>query len=205
MAEASTTQLQGLIERLHAGDPSARNELIARACDRLRRLTHKMLQDFPRVKRWEDTDDVLQNAALRFMKALETVTPGSVADFFRLAALQIRRELIDLARHYYGPEGAAAQHATKVDDGSAGSAPPHEDKAVTTWEAERLAFWQEFHEHVEALPVKERETFSLLWYHDLTQAEAAAVLNVSIPTIKNWWLSARLLLQDRLKGLPSDA
>jgi RNA polymerase sigma-70 factor (ECF subfamily) len=205
MGEPSTIQLQGLIERLHAGDPSARNELIARACDRLRRLTHKMLQDFPRVKRWEDTDDVLQNAALRLMKALETLTPGSVADFFRLAALQIRRELIDLARHYYGPEGAGAKHATKVDDGSAGSTPPpHEDKAVTTWEAQRLAFWQEFHERVNSLPVKERETFSLVWYHGLTQAEAAAVLNVSTPTIKNWWLSARLLLQDALKGLPPD-
>jgi RNA polymerase sigma factor (sigma-70 family) len=205
MPEASTTQLQGLIERLSAGAPSARDELIAHAGDRLRRLAHKMLQDFPRVKRWEDTDDVLQNAALRLMQALEAVQPPSVADFFRLAALQIRRELIDLARHYYGPQGAGAKYATPADEGiDVSTPPPHADKPATTWEPERLAFWQEFHEHVEALPVKERETFSLVWYHGLSQPEAAAVLNVSTPTIKNWWLSARLLLQDALKGQPPD-
>jgi len=51
MADASTTELHGLIQRLSAGESGARDELIARAVDRLRRLTHKMLQDFRRVQR----------------------------------------------------------------------------------------------------------------------------------------------------------
>ena len=36
----------------------------------------------------------------RLYRALETVTPVSVRDFLNLAAVQIRRELTDLARYY---------------------------------------------------------------------------------------------------------
>jgi DNA-directed RNA polymerase specialized sigma24 family protein len=53
---------------------------------------------------------------------------------------------------------------------------------------------------VEALPVQEREVFGLLWYHCMSQAESAAVLNVSLATVKCWWLSARLRLQAAHRG-----
>ena len=66
-----------------------------RACARLRQLTCAMLKDYPRLKRWEETDDVFQNASLRLYRALGKVRPASVREFFRLAAVQIRRELID--------------------------------------------------------------------------------------------------------------
>ena len=36
--------------------------------------------------------------------------PDSTRAFFGLAAEQMRRELLDLARHYYGPEGEGANH-----------------------------------------------------------------------------------------------
>jgi DNA-directed RNA polymerase specialized sigma24 family protein len=55
-----STQIQRYIDRLRAGDASARDELLARASARLTRLTRKMLGDFPGVHRWEETDDVLQ-------------------------------------------------------------------------------------------------------------------------------------------------
>jgi RNA polymerase sigma-70 factor (ECF subfamily) len=64
------------------------------------------------LKRWEQTDDVLQNATPRLCRALRETTPPTVRDFFRLAALHVRRELIDLARHHYGPQGPAARHHT---------------------------------------------------------------------------------------------
>ena len=59
--------------RLRDGDRSARDELLACACERLRRLTHKMLQQYPGVHRWEDTADVLQNSLLRLCHALDDV------------------------------------------------------------------------------------------------------------------------------------
>jgi RNA polymerase sigma-70 factor (ECF subfamily) len=201
MADASTTQLQIWIERMNAGDPAARDALIGNACERLRRLTHKMLRDFRRLRPWEDTDDVLQNALLRLLRALQTVQPASVAEFFRLAATQIRRELLDLTRHYFGPEGPAARRAApgEGNDG-ASSEEPVADQPETTHEPSGLASWREFHEQVEALPCEERQVFDLLWYHGLTQVEAADVLKVSRATLKRRWLAARLRLQEYLSG-----
>jgi hypothetical protein len=84
---------------MNAGNAAARKQLVGHACERLWRLTRKMLQDFLRVRRREDTDDM-----------------------------------------------------------------------------------------------------GLLWYHDMSQVEAAAVLNVSLATVKRWWLSARLRLQPARQG-----
>src|SRR5438128_1880322 len=79
-------QVQIWIDRLQAGDRTARDELIGYADERLRRLTRKMLKGYARVKRWEDTDDVLHNALLRLWKALHKVVPRSPRHFFALAA-----------------------------------------------------------------------------------------------------------------------
>jgi RNA polymerase sigma-70 factor (ECF subfamily) len=203
MANASnqTVQVQGWLDRLQAGDESARKELLNCACERLTRLTRKMLKGYPRLKRWEQTDDVLQNAAVRLYRALGQVRPASAADFFRLAALNIRRELLDLAKHYYGPQGRGAKHA------SVGQARGDESGTPAAYEPpapgegpDRLAAWTEFHAQIDRLPDEERETFDLLWYQGLSQAEAASLLNVSERTIKRRWQSARLKLHEALHG-----
>src|SRR5437867_3986367 len=100
-----STQIQGCIDRMRSDDAAARDELLAHTSERLTRLTRKMLRDFPGAHLWEQTDDVLQNAALRLCRALGEVQPPTVADFFRLAAAQIRREWLDLARRYSGAHG----------------------------------------------------------------------------------------------------
>src|SRR4051794_28001365 len=109
MADASdrTIEIQDRLDRLRDGDQSAREELLVVAGERLSRLARRMLRDNSRVARWVQTDDVVQNASLQLYRALATVRPDSVRGFFNLAAVQIRRELIDLARHYYGPLGPA--------------------------------------------------------------------------------------------------
>src|SRR5262249_45858146 len=112
MADDHTTPPQLRVDRLKRGDDSARHQLIQSACERLTRLTRKMFRNYPRVRRWEETADVAQNALVRLSRALTQVTPPTVRDFFRLAAVQIRRELLDLARYYYGPQGLGANHAS---------------------------------------------------------------------------------------------
>ncbi len=77
---------------------------------RLRMLVGKMMQKYDRLQRWVGIDDVLQSAIVRLLRALGSTPVTSVQDFFSLAALQIRRELIDLCRHYFGPHGAGANH-----------------------------------------------------------------------------------------------
>jgi RNA polymerase sigma-70 factor (ECF subfamily) len=199
MAADSTTQLQGLIDRLSGGDPAARDELIGRAYGRLRRLAHKMLRGFPPVRAFEDTGDVLHDSLPRLTQALAAVPPASVADFFCLASRQMHWELLDLVQRYYGPKGPGGKHAPAGQgDGSQSTAP--EGVPASADDPPALAFWTEFHEAVEALPEKERKVFELLWYQEMTQAEAAAVLGVGESTVRRHWLLARRRLGAFLRG-----
>lgn len=151
-----------------------------------------MLKSYGHVQRWSDTDDVLQASLLRLHRALASVQPESVRKFYGLAATQIRRELIDLARSQYGPQGIGAKH-----DSDGGYACNRCEAPV---EPVSLAAWTEFHEAVGALPETEKEVVSLLWYDGLNQSEAARVLGISLATLKRRWVSARLLLKDQLAG-----
>jgi RNA polymerase sigma-70 factor (ECF subfamily) len=160
-----------------------------------------MLCGHPRLRRWEDTDDVCQSALLRLWRALEKVPLPTVLDFFRLAAWHIRNELISLSRHYFGPEGLATHHASTTDKGD-GTGPSARgcDPPASTHDPDRLASWTEFHRQVDGLPPAERDVFELLWYHGLDLADAAAVLGVSYEAAKKRWQSARRKLYDLLKG-----
>src|ERR1700733_5961134 len=97
-----TTEAGDLLGRLRANDDSAREGLIELAKGRFEALARAMLRRYPQVRRWEQTDDVLQAALVRLHRSLAEVRPESVRHLDNLAATQIRRELIDLARHYQG-------------------------------------------------------------------------------------------------------
>jgi RNA polymerase sigma factor (sigma-70 family) len=202
MSDRSSVHLQGCLDRLRAGDESARKELLNGACERLDQLTRVMLRDYRRLKRWEQTEDVRQNALVRLYRALEQVTPPTLRDFYRLAALQIRRELIDLARHYYGPEGPGNAHQTN--NPSLGSSQddrsPAYECADNSCEPSQLAAWSEFHEKAGELPDEEREVFDLIWYQGLSYPEAAEVLQVSTKTVMRRYQAARLRLHDTVGG-----
>jgi RNA polymerase sigma factor (sigma-70 family) len=166
-------------------------------------LTRKMLHGWDRVRRWEQTDDVMQNAMVRLYRSLAEAKPVRVVDFFRLAALHIRRELHDLAKHYYGPRGHGYNHATVARKGPCAE----EAGDPMSWEPgdadedpANLAAWAEFHARIEHLPDEEREVFDLLWYQDLSQAECAELLGVSERTVKRRWASARLRLHEIAEG-----
>jgi RNA polymerase sigma-70 factor (ECF subfamily) len=193
MADRDTLYLERCLERLRQGDEDARNALLNSVCDRLGRLAHVMLRDYPRLRRWEETGDVVQNALIRLHRALETVRPPTLRDFYRLATLELRRELIDLSRHHFGPHGDGKRHQSGTPDGN------HEAGTVSL-EPSRLAAWSEFHRRVESLPEEEREVFDLVWYQGLGQTEAARVLDVHPRTVKRRWQAACLQLHEALGG-----
>jgi RNA polymerase sigma-70 factor (ECF subfamily) len=199
-SEPATPDWQHCLDRLRTGDRAAVNELLRHTSGRLQRLARKMLHGFPALRRWEQTDDVLQNALLRLHRALAELRPESPRQFFGLAAAQLRRALLDLQRHYFGPEGAGARHAT--DGAATDDGPPRHEAADDTRDPARLAEWGELHRQAAALPAEEREVFDLLWYHGLTQANAAAVLQVTVRTVKRRWQAARLRLHAALRDGP---
>jgi RNA polymerase sigma-70 factor (ECF subfamily) len=182
------SMMQQLLRQAVTGDAAAVDALLRHSCDRLTILTRRMLGDFQRVRRWADTSDVLQNALLRLLGALRDVKPQSPKDFLALATLQIRRELIDLARQFHGPQGIGANHDSRDLQGSQG--PQTDEKGDLSHEPCSLAQWSELHQHIDALPDEEREVVGLLFYQGLSQAEAAEVLNASVRTVQRRWHTA---------------
>jgi RNA polymerase sigma-70 factor (ECF subfamily) len=126
------------------------------------------------------------------MRRLSAEAPTTVRDLFRLAAREIRRTLLDLARHYFGPECAGVCEVA-LPPGPDSSAGPAEHSA-STYEPAALAAWTEFHQKVEELPDDIREVVDLLWYQGLSQCEAAQALGVAAITVKRRWAEARLRL-----------
>ena len=183
-ANSQPSMMQQLLPQAVAGDAAAIDALLRHCGDRLTLLTRRMLGDFQRVRRWAETDDVLQSALLRLVSALRSVKPQTPREFLGLATLQIRRELLDLARHYYGPEGVGANHDSRDQNDSAS------EKSDVRHEPSSLAQWTELHEQIGALPDEEREVVGLLFYQAISQAEAAEVLNVSVRTVQRRWHDA---------------
>lgn len=184
------TQLARLIEASLEGNPRARDELLHHACDRLFALTRRMFRNRPGLRRWEQTDDVFQNAMVRLHRALSATEVRSVRHFFNLASVQIRRELIDLGRKHFGPHGIGRNHHTdhQPSDERGGSLQKVEAEPGDVEE------WTDFHERVEALPADVRELVGLLYYEGLSHDEVAGILGVSIRTLRRRWQEAKLLL-----------
>jgi RNA polymerase sigma-70 factor (ECF subfamily) len=192
----NTQNLQDLAKGIRAGDVGAANDLVRVTLGRLQPLASKQLGRFARIRRWEDTDSVLQGALLRLLRTLEKIEPTSTRHFLSLAARQLRLELIDLSRHYFGPLGMGTHHDSVAPrDGDESPALDPADKAAADRTLER---WAAFHEAVEQLPAAEREVVSLVFYHDWTQARIAELFQVDERTVRRYWQKAVLRLQEKL-------
>jgi RNA polymerase sigma factor (sigma-70 family) len=198
-ATPNTAQLYNWLERMRDGDRGAEDELLRSVGGRLERLTHKMLKRLPSAQRWVEAEDVLQNALLRLMRALKQHRPGSMRDFFGLAAELIRRELIDLARHYYGPQGYGTHHAEALPEGGDSSMTSFEP-AEPTEDPEELERWCAFHEAVVELPTEEREVVGLIFYNGWTQVQVAELFQVAERTVRRRWDSALAKLRLHLNA-----
>jgi RNA polymerase sigma-70 factor (ECF subfamily) len=197
-ADEQTAEIQKWLDRLRAGDDSARAELVNCAGRRLEWLTRKMLRNWERVHRWEQTADVMQNVLVRLYRALAETRPETPVEFFRLAALSVRRELRDLAKHYFGPRGEGTNHATPAWRAKATDKPMAWEFGDSDEDPVSLAAWTEFHARVACLPADEREVFDLLWYQGRSRAEAAEMMGISQCTLKRRWAAARLRLHQIL-------
>ena len=196
----TTVRLEACIARLGAGDMAARDDLIAFACERMQGMASRMLRRFPKVRRWDETGDVVQNAAIRLYKTLGKITPRDTRGFLGLAAVHIRRELIDLARKHAGPESYAANHETNHQRHDGQEWARVDEAADRADSLDELARWARLHESANRLPDEERELFHLVWYLGTKQEEAARMLGCSVRTVKRRWESVKRLLAESLEG-----
>jgi DNA-directed RNA polymerase specialized sigma24 family protein len=112
----------------------------------------------------------------------------------------MRDVLCDQLRKVYGLNDNRPA-VLPLDGGPSDTGPRHEP-AGQTLDGEELRRWTEFHEAAARLPDDLRAVFDLLWYQELSQAEAAALLGIAVPTVKLRWMKARLQVRQALGGSP---
>ncbi|MFM7137038.1 MAG: sigma-70 family RNA polymerase sigma factor [Planctomycetota bacterium] len=203
MDTMSVTELLAVVS---AGDEQARaaakHRLVGLAIDHMRTVAHRMLRGFPAVRRWEQTDDIVQGAALRFVRALEEVVPQDAGHLIRLMAMQVRRELLDLARKYGAERSFSRQHETNAFADQSGIMKVEAAMDTDDSRDGTLVLWTDFHAAADALPEEERELFHLVWYLGMTQEEAAKVIGCSVRTVARRWELTKRHLLNRLPGAP---
>jgi RNA polymerase sigma factor (sigma-70 family) len=186
--ESETRHLHELLDRWQAGDRSAADVLCRRVARRFELLARKMIGRFPNVRVLADTDDLLQDAMLRLLHTLTKLRPATTRDFLNLAAVHLRRTLLDLSRRVAArPDlhrrlrrsGSPDSHGDPLEDLAAPGPPP-----------EDLECWCRFHEAIERLPVDEREVMGLIFYHGWSQRQIAELFQVDERTVRRWWRHA---------------
>jgi RNA polymerase sigma-70 factor (ECF subfamily) len=185
-------ELRVLIERANQNDSAARAALLKCAYERLRVVVDKKLKHFARLARWQESDDVTQEAALKLWGALKDLSPRTVDEFWVIAGEQVRRVLLDLIRHDFGPQRIAAH--TEVGLGAAAPEP-----VDATYDTANLDRWTALHEQIDQLPQDERSIVLGMWYSGLSQTAAARALGISLDTAQRRWKSARERLKRALQ------
>ena len=124
--------------------------------------------------------------------------------FIGLAAVQVRRELLDLARKHTGPGSYAANHETNMQRIDGDYRAKVDEVQSQSEPSDRLDRWAQLHEAAAALPKDERELFHLVWYLGLKQDAASKLLGCSVRSVKRRWETAKQLLAAAMQGESPD-
>jgi RNA polymerase sigma factor (sigma-70 family) len=173
----NTDDLCFWVTELQAGRPNAAEPTLRKVVAAVERFATRMLNRFPRVGRFVEADDVVQGSLVRLLAAFREVRPTSRRHFYALTNELIRRELLDLVKHFYGPRGAGTHAAAATVGEAAGDITP----VAAAADLDRLTA---FHEAVAGLPAEEREVVGLLYYHDWPPDDIANLLQVSARTVR---------------------
>src|SRR5262245_15464014 len=134
-------------------------------------------------------DEMLDAVVERLLKAMRSVRPQTVRQFFALVNQHMRWELNDVARRLDEQPTVVAVREDLV------PAPPASSGSVLTPNGRRIL------KAIDELPEDEREVFGLVHVQGLMQGEVAEVLGVSIRTVQRRLNRSLLLLAKELDDL----
>lgn len=177
-----------LLLKWRNGDKAALEELMRLVNYELRRLARACLRR-ERAEHTMQTGALVNEAYLRLVKA-DQVDWRDRAHFFAVAAEVMRRVLVEEARKRNRLKRAGTRTRVEL------------DQALTVAverEIELLAL-DEALDWLSQFAPRKRRVVELRFFGGLSVEETAAVLGVSIDTVKGDWSTARLWLAGRLNG-----
>ena len=177
----------GLLRQYRAGDEAASARLIAAAYDELHRVARRCMGH-------ERGNHTLQATAL-VNEAFLRLTGGAKiewqdrAHFYGVAARLMRQILVDYSRQRKAAKRGGG-HQVSLDDGLVISEDRIEDVVAMDQVLSRL----------EAMDPRQGRIVELRFFTGLNVEEIAEVMDISTPTVKREWASAKAWLHRELTG-----
>jgi len=187
-----TTEITQLLARFREGDAAAAEKLMPIIYDELRRVARRCLKKKPDNHTLQPTE-LVHETYLRLFKpeAGDGLTEWKDrTHFFAVAALQMRRILVDHARARQADKREGDRQRVELTEAN-GHSPPLNVDLVALDEA--LLLLEQ--EHPRAAKVVE-----LRYFGGMTEKEAAEALGISVTTLKREWEFARAWLFKRLRS-----
>jgi RNA polymerase sigma factor (sigma-70 family) len=168
-------------------------DLMAGAVNRLHCLCACMLfRRYPRLTRPPTNlrpEELLSSVIERMMKAMRSVRPQNIRQFFAVCNQHMRWELNDLARRL-----DKQPHTCQVNESMAAAEFPSTCSQLSP-NAVRIL------EAIDGLPDDQREAFDLMRLQGLSFQEAASIVGVSMKTVQRRLNRALVLLSEQLGDL----
>jgi RNA polymerase sigma factor (TIGR02999 family) len=170
------------------GELPPAEELLPLVYEELRKLAaHKMAQEKP--------GQTLQPTALVHEAWLRLGADGQPqwrnrAHFFAAAAEAMRRILVERARRRRALKRGGGANPASLDEA---------EIPIVVADDERLLAVDEALEEFAAIDPRKAELVKLRYFTGMTFEEAASVLEIAVPTAKEWWAYARAWLAVKMR------
>ena len=186
MTEPVSSDATGILAAASAGDPAAADRLLPLVYDELRAQAARYLQS-------ERPDHTLQATALVHEAYLRLIDQTRVqwkdrVHFFAMAAVMMRRVLVNHAKARHAAKRGGAGLRLTLDDSAAAGVGRDIDLVALDEALQRLS----------ALDPQQARLVELRFFAGLTAAEAAGVMGISERTLHREWAVAKAWLHAEL-------
>lgn len=202
-----STETNRLLERAADGDDSSRGALLIRYAPRLRRMVAFRID--PRMQGRVDPDDIVQEAVLTAWRHLADYLRDPALPFFLWLRGIANHKLLELHRHHLGTPMRDARREVSLYRGAMPGATSaalaahlmgHATRASEA--AARAEVKLQLQEALNAMNPLDREVLALRHFEQLSNAEAAALLEITEAAAGKRYLRALERLRDILARMP---
>lgn len=172
---AGMDEITILLKRYQEGDGSARDQLFEEVYQELRKLAAVYMRNERRGHTLQPTE--LVNEAYQRIARLNRIDWQNRSHFFAVAAIQMKRILIDHAKHHNAQRHGGGKAFVDID----GLQPPGRRTPI---EVEEL---REVLERLERQDPRLAQIVSCRFLSGMTAAETAEALGISEKTVRNEW------------------
>jgi RNA polymerase sigma-70 factor (ECF subfamily) len=203
-------QIQEMLARAAAGDREAIAELLERYRPRLRRMVALRLD--PRLASRVDASDVIQEGYLDAMQRLEEFVRDPSVPFYIWLRFLVGQRVLEQHRRHLGSAGRDIGREVSIYRGAMPGASSGAlavqllgDLTSPTQAAVRAERKIRLQEALNSMDPLDREILVLRHYEQMTNAEAAAALDLNFKAASKRYTRALERLQEILNALPGDA